>query len=119
MAQLHHSQIRAKLQGEIVPKIDASDLASQTKEQRELHLLSRAIAVVAVKICAQVEDEVACKSIVDGGSDNGIDAIHCDVASRTFYICQSKWSESHGSSVDSAGVLKFLAGVQDLGCVVI
>jgi AIPR protein len=114
MAELHHLQIKTKLQELVVPKIDATDLVSQSSEQKNRHVLSRAVALVAIKICSQIEDDVASKAIVDGGADNGIDAIHYDATSRTLYICQSKWSDSHGSSVDSAGVLKFLAGVQDL-----
>ena len=114
MAELHHSQIKSKLLALVVPLLDASDIESKNASDKEVHLLSRAVAFAALKLDAQIDDDTAKRSIVDGGTDNGIDAIHYDPASKTLYLCQSKWSASHGSSIESGQVLKFLQGVQDL-----
>ena len=51
---------------------------------------------------------------MDGGKDNGIDAIHYDPQTKTLFLVQSKWSSGHGSAIESGAVLKFLQGVQDL-----
>jgi hypothetical protein len=114
MAELHHAQIKSKLLDLIAPHIDTTDILNKSSAEKEAHLLSRAVAFAALRLEAQVDDETAKKSIVDGGTDNGIDAIYYDSSSRTLYLCQSKWSSSHGSSIESGEVLKFLQGVQDL-----
>jgi len=112
MAELQHNQIKQKLQEQVVPEIDGSDIPEGPG--KDDHLLSRAIAAVCVRITTDVEIGTACKSIVDGGKDNGIDAIHYDVPTGTLVLVQSKWSNSHASSIDSAGVLKFVQGARDL-----
>lgn len=114
MAELHHSQIKAKLLELVVPQIDANDIANKSGQEKESQLLSRAVGFSALRLEAQIDDDAAKKSIVDGGTDNGIDALHYDSASRTLYLCQSKWSASHSGSIQSGEVLKFLQGVQDL-----
>lgn len=113
MAEVQHAQIRSKLLELVAPLIDNSDLAGNPSDI-ESHVLSRSMAVAAVRISADVEDSAAASALVDGGKDNGIDAIYYDALSKTLFLVQSKWSNSHSSSIDSAGVLKFLQGVQDL-----
>jgi hypothetical protein len=112
MAEVQHSQIKSKLTELIVPLIDKTDIPRGP--QREAHVLSRAVAAVAVKIVAEVEDTVAANAIVDGGKDNGIDAIYYDTKNKSLFLVQSKWSATHTSSIDSGAIHKFLQGVQDL-----
>lgn len=114
MAEVQHSQIKAKLAEAIVPIVPVNDLATQKGEQLEAHKLSRAIAIAALKIAADIEDVVAVASLVDGGDDNGIDAVFYDPQTKTLFLVQSKWSGAHASSIASGEVLKFLQGVQDL-----
>ncbi|HKS20063.1 MAG TPA: AIPR family protein [Bradyrhizobium sp.] len=114
MAELQHSQIKAKLLEIVVPLVDQSDVVGKTDADKEAHVLSRAMAAAALKIVAEIEYDAACAAIVDGGKDNGIDAIHYDSQSKTLFLVQSKWSGSHGSSIASGGILKFLQGIQDL-----
>lgn len=83
-------------------------------DQIELHALSRAIAVTTMRMRCDIEMQQALAALVDGGDDNGIDAIHYDLQTKTLFLVQSKWNTIHSGSVDSAGVLKFLQGVQDL-----
>ncbi|QQO24080.1 AIPR family protein [Bradyrhizobium diazoefficiens] len=113
MAEVQHSQIKSKLLEIVVPLIDQSDIFGK-QEDKEAHALSRAMAAAAIKISAEVEYDVACASLVDGGKDNGLDAIYYDTQSKTLFLVQSKWSNSHTSSIASGEVLKFLQGVQDL-----
>ena len=114
MAELQHSQIRAKLLESVVPLIDMSDVGNQSPEQLEVHALSRAVAATAARMAADIDINVAVAAMVDGGNDNGIDLIHYDSQARTLFLVQSKWNTSHSGSVDAAGILKFLQGVQDL-----
>lgn len=114
MAEIQHSQIRAKLLEIVVPLVDQSDISDKSDSDREVHSLSRAIAAAAIKIVADVDYDVAAAAIVDGGNDNGIDAIYYDMQTKTLFLVQSKWSNSHTSSIASGDVLKFLQGIQDL-----
>jgi len=114
MAEVQHSQIKSKLLQLIAPLIDKVDIAAKSGPQREAHILSRSVAVAAIKISADADDASAVNSIVDGGKDNGIDAIYYDPQSKALFLVQSKWSSSHLSSIESGEILKFLQGVQDL-----
>jgi|SRR5579871_12783 len=114
MAELQHSQIKVKLLEIVTPLVDQTDISGKNDTDKEAHVLSRAMAAAALKIVAEIDYDVACAAIVDGGKDNGIDAIHYDSQSKTLFLVQSKWSSSHGSSIASGEVLKFLQGIQDL-----
>jgi hypothetical protein len=113
MAEVQHSQIKSKLLELIAPHVDKADILSGSAEA-EAHVLSRSMAATAVKMLTDVDAATAANAIVDGGKDNGIDAIHYDLQTKTLFLVQSKWNNSHSSSIDSGGVLKFLQGVQDL-----
>src|SRR2546430_12649808 len=106
MAEIQHSQIKAKLLEIVTPLVDHTDIVGKSDADKEAHVLSRAIAAAAHKIVAEIEYDAACAAIVDGGKDNGIDAIHYDSQSKTLFLVQSKWSNSHGSSIASGEVLK-------------
>lgn len=114
MAEVQHAQIKSKLKEQIVPSVDGSDLKSYSGDDLENHLLSRAITTVSLMIAADIDLITATNSNVDGGDDNGLDAIHYDPVTKTLYLVQGKWSNSHGSSIGSGEILKFLQGVQDL-----
>ena len=114
MAEVQHSQIKSKLLESIAPLVDKSDIPGKSAVDQETHVLSRSMAAAAVKILAEVDDATAVNAITDGGKDNGIDAIYYDAQSKTLFLVQSKWSNSHVASIASGEVLKFLQGVQDL-----
>jgi hypothetical protein len=114
MAEVQHSQIKSKLLEQISPLIDAADIPSKSDSARQAHILSRSMAAAAIKILAEVDDNVAVSSIVDGSKDNGIDAIYYDGQNKNLFIVQSKWSNAHNGSIESGDILKFLQGVQDL-----
>ncbi len=114
MAEVQHSQIKSKLLELIAPQIDKSDIGAKSAADREAHILSRSMAAAAVMILAEADTATAANSIVDGGKDNGIDAIYYDSQTKTLFLVQSKWSSSHASSIESGEILKFLQGVQDL-----
>jgi hypothetical protein len=72
------------------------------------------MAAAAIMILAEADEAASANAVVDGGKDNGIDAIYYDSQTKSLYLVQSKWSNSHASSIESGEVLKFLQGVQDL-----
>lgn len=114
MAEVQHSQIKSKLLELVAPLVDKSDIPAKSDADIEAHILSRSMAAAAIKILAEIDDASAAKAIVDGGKDNGIDAIYYDAQTKTLFLVQSKWSGTHTSSISSGEVLKFLQGVQDL-----
>jgi hypothetical protein len=114
MAEVQHSQIKSKLLELIAPHVDKSDIITKSSADRDAHILSRSMAAVAIKMLAETDDATAANAIVDGGQDNGIDAIFYDPQSKTLFLVQSKWSNSHSSSIESGEIHKFLQGVRDL-----
>jgi hypothetical protein len=114
MAEVQHSQIRNKLLELTAPLIDKTDIASKSSADKEAHVLSRSVAAAAIKLLAEVDDSTAANAIVDGGKDNGIDAIYYDPQNKALFLIQSKWSGIHTSSIESGEILKFLQGVKDL-----
>ena len=114
MAEVQHSQIKSKLLELTAPSIDISDIATASVADKEAQILSRSIAAATLKIVASIDDAAAASAIVDGGKDNGIDALYYDPQTKSLFLVQSKWSGSHASSIESGAILKFLQGVQDL-----
>ena len=58
--------------------------------------------------------EDAAGSIVDGGDDNGIDAIYFDDVESKLYVVQSKWIYNGTGEPDNGSIKKFTAGIRDL-----
>ena len=108
MAELQHSQIRSKLLDGVVSLIDMSDVGARPTGDVEVHALSRSVAATVLCMTSDIDINQAVSSPVDGGKDNGIDAIYYDSQSKTLFLVQSKWNVSHSGSVDSVAVLKFL-----------
>lgn len=114
MAEIQHAQIKSKLTELIVPCVDKSDISQKTGPNREGLMLSRSVSIAALQVLTDIDADLASDCVVDGGKDNGIDAIYYDKNSRALYLVQAKWSNSHSGSISSGDVLKFLHGVQDL-----
>jgi hypothetical protein len=73
MAEIQHSQIKAKLLEIVAPLVDQAGIIGKTDADKEVHILSRSTAAAALKIVAEIEYDAACAAIVDGGKDNGIE----------------------------------------------
>ncbi|HEY1982529.1 MAG TPA: hypothetical protein VGH13_20825 [Xanthobacteraceae bacterium] len=93
MAEVQHSQIKSKLLELIAPHIDKSDITAKSGPERDAHILSRSMAAVAIKMLAEIDDATAANSIVDGGQDNGIDAIFYDPQSKTLFLVPVKMEQ--------------------------
>lgn len=76
--------------------------------------MTRALSAYTISHFAQIENEVAASSVVDGGNDNGIDAVYYDEKSRLLYLIQSKWRHDGKSEPSNGDIKKFIGGVKDL-----
>jgi hypothetical protein len=113
MSVLHISQISTKITELFREYIDLSDIG-ETDGNREDKIITRCLAAYAVYNTIECTPQEAAKAVVDGGDDNGIDAIFYLPISRRMVIVQSKWSKNGTGEPDSSGVSKFCTGVRDL-----
>lgn len=113
MSALHLRQIEKKLQTTLYPLINMSDqtIGSETFEDVRR---SRALAAYIVHHLTLCNPEDAANSIVDGGNDNGLDAIYFHEPEETLYVVQSKWLKDGKGEPDNGSVKKFTCGVGDL-----
>lgn len=90
------------------------EAVSGTANEREKNFLTRALAAFTVhKLSGCTLDEAAA-SVVDGGGDGGIDAIHYAPTTNTLLIVQSKYIESGRGEPTLDDVSKFRNGIEDL-----
>ena len=113
MSVLHVSQITKKIRELFEDKIDVSDL-QENDQERDTKILTRCLAAYAVYYSVGCSAEDAASSIVDGGDDNGIDAILYSPSLKQMVIAQSKWKKAGVGEPDSADVGKFCQGIRDL-----
>lgn len=113
MSVIHVTQISKKVNELFAHHIDASDL-KDSDPQREIKILTRCLAAWAVYFSAGCSAEESSQAVVDGGDDNGIDAIHYSPSLKQMTIVQSKWNQSGVGEPDSGEVGKFCHGVKDL-----
>ncbi|GFO59222.1 putative abortive infection phage resistance protein [Geomonas silvestris] len=113
MSVLHVNQISRKIKELFADKIDITDLSSNDKEI-ESKILTRCLAAYSIYHMAATNEVDAANSVVDGGDDNGIDAIYYSPSNKKMLISQSKWNKSGTGEPSSADVVKFCNGVRDL-----
>lgn len=81
-----------------------------TPEQHEKNRLSRSLSVFAIEKLAEIDPASAANSLVDGGNDNGIDAVRYDRTRNILWLIQAK----AGSAPDMSDNKKFCDGIKDL-----
>jgi len=81
-----------------------------TADQHEKNRLSRSLAAFAIEKLAEVTPAQAANAVVDGGNDNGIDAVHFDRPKNRLWLVQSK----AGGAPDMGENKKFCDGIRDL-----
>lgn len=81
-------------------------LGNPDPAQQEKNRLSRSLAAFAVEKLADVTPAQAANAVVDGGNDNGLDAIHFDRQKNILWVVQSKI----GGAPDMAENKKFCDG---------
>ena len=106
-------RIEAKLNGLLCPKIDMSDLGTNySTHDYQAHLYSRALAALAVMKIADIDADVAAKSVTDGYNDMGIDAVYNDSAQKKLILVQSKWRGTASGGIDQNEMLVFVRGIR-------
>ncbi len=113
MSVIHINQISSKISDLFKDKLDLSDIGVNDIHKDD-KIITRCLAAYAVYNTIECSIEEAANSIVDGGDDNGIDAIYYSPVHRRMIIVQSKWSKDGTGEPESAGVAKFCNGIRDL-----
>lgn len=90
------------------------EASTGSSTEREQNFLSRALAAFAVHKLAGCGLDEAAASVVDGGGDNGIDAVHYSPNSNTLRIVQSKYMDDGRGEPSLGDVGKFRNGIDDL-----
>jgi len=109
---LELGHVAARLHGDFDSRLPAGK--GQTAEEREKNLLTRALAAFAVHRLAGATLDEAAASIVDGGGDFGLDAIHFSPAAATLWLVQSKFDGSGRGEPALGDVSKFCGGINAL-----
>jgi hypothetical protein len=94
------------------PHLDLSDIGPSDQE-REIKVLSRCVAALAVYLVAGCTTQEAAASVWDCGDDNGIDAAYYDESVNTVLFVQSKFIQKGSGEPDAKDVGAFTKGVLD------
>ncbi|NPD44255.1 AIPR family protein [Lentimicrobium sp. S6] len=113
MSGIHIKQIGKKIRELFENHIDHTDIGINDND-RDNKILTRCLAAYGIYKNSDCSVEDAADSVVDGGDDNGIDAIYYSPLNKKMIILQSKWSNTGIGEPDSAGVSKFCTGIKDL-----
>ena len=86
-----------------------------SERDRLFNFRSRALLAFALECLAGTTAADGTAAIVDGGGDNGIDAIHVGL-DRRVWLLQSKYKDAASGEPDLGEVNKVCTGVRDLLC---
>jgi hypothetical protein len=111
VAIVQHRQIKDRIEADYIPHIDLSDVQNEDDENIGL---SRGMSAITISYLTDTDPATACRCIVDGFGDNGIDAIFFDESDKSLYLVQGKWNNTHTGGIDNGSILKFIQGVKDL-----
>ncbi len=114
MSIIHIRQITAFLEQVFDGEINMKDWSKKSEETQQATFLSRSLAAFSVMHLTGISVEDAANAVVDGGKDNGIDAIYYHKSSGILYLVQAKWKQSGSGSFSRGDLQKFLQGVKDL-----
>ncbi|OBQ33588.1 MAG: hypothetical protein AN487_20045, partial [Anabaena sp. CRKS33] len=81
-----------------------------TPEQHDKNRLSRSLAAFAIANLADLTPSQAAHSIINGGDDNGIDAVYFDRVNNRLWLVQAK----AGKAPNMGDNKKFCDGIRDL-----
>lgn len=113
MSIIHINQIGEKIKKLFIPNLDLRDVPDKDPE-KETKILTRCLAAYSIYSLLDPTVEAAAGAVIDGGDDNGIDAIHYSAQNKRMVIAQSKWIKDGKSEPDSGEIAKFCNGVKDL-----
>lgn len=113
MSIIHINQIRTRVESLFRGFIDMSDQKEGSQTYGDM-FLSRSLAAYAIHHFSDCLPTEAAAAVVDGGDDNGIDAIYFDEDESKLYLIQSKWIHDGKGEPDNSSIKKFTAGIRDL-----
>ncbi len=113
MSVLHVNQIGRRVR-EIYEAFIPRDDLKDTDPELDNKLQTRCLAAFAVQSLTDCTVIDAATSVIDGGDDNGLDAVFYSESQNCLVLAQSKWIKDGKSEPDSGEVGKFCKGVQDL-----
>ncbi|MGB5832925.1 MAG: hypothetical protein WBG92_13170 [Thiohalocapsa sp.] len=113
MSILHVTQISKKIAELFESHLDLADIG-KIDSQRNIKVLTRCLAAYAVYFSTGCSESEAAQAVVDGGDDNGIDAIHYSPSLKQMTVVQSKWKQSGVGEPESGEIAKFCQGIKDL-----
>ena len=111
MSNLKNARIKSYIEQNFSELIDVSHLPPADQAGGLLTRGLASLAVISMTVCSFAD---AANAVVDGGQDNGIDAIYFDTYTNAVYFVQSKWSDAGNKTIDEAAALKLTRGVQKL-----
>ncbi|MER7460930.1 AIPR family protein [Micromonospora sp. NPDC126480] len=96
--------------------IDMSDWANAAEDRRRPIFRSRALTALAVQVETGCTDEEAAAAVIDGGQDQGIDAVAISAPEKAprLWLVQTKWAESGNASLKQDEALQFIRGMQKI-----
>lgn len=103
------TQIIEVLRRDYFPMIPQLQI-NYTQEQHDKNRLSRSLAAFAIANLANITPAQAAHSIINGGNDNGIDAVYFDRVNNLLWLIQAK----AGNAPDMGDNKKFCDGIRDL-----
>ncbi len=103
------NHLHALFDGKVPPAV-----SGKTAQERENNFLSRSLAAFAVHKLSGCTPEKAAASLVDGGGDGGIDAVHYSPTSNTLWLVQSKFIENGRGEPELGEASKFKDGIDNL-----
>ena len=112
MSILHINQIQQKIRDLFIADIDTKDIKPTDKE-KEHKIITRCLAAYAIYSTAECSAKEAALSVVDGGDDNGIDAIYYSPLNKRMFIVQSKFCKSGAGEPSNNDIAKLCRGVSD------
>ena len=106
--QIRH--VREAITARFDPLLDMADWSGKPMDQRDQAFRSRALTALAVQVETGCTDEEAAEAVIDGGNDNGIDAVAISGPGRTprLWLVQTKWSDKGTASLKQDEALKFI-----------
>ncbi|KZL26999.1 hypothetical protein [Pseudovibrio sp. Ad37] len=113
MSVIHVNQIASKIEGMFRQYLDLSDL-NESDAEYDTKVRSRCLAAYAVYLIGDADEKAAAEAVVDGGDDNGIDAVYYSSNAKKMTLVQSKWSKNGTGEPASSDIRKFKDGVVDL-----
>lgn len=113
MSVLHVTQIARRVRESFETHIPKDDL-KPTDQELDIKIQTRCLAAFAVQATTECTELDAGAAVIDGGEDNGLDAVFYSPAQNCLVLVQSKWIKDGKSEPDSAEVAKFCNGVRDL-----